>query len=227
MITVDKIITISLNTDDERRQQTQQELAKLQLTTEFFLAEKDPSDRVRGCFHSHLQVAKKAFASGCNSVLVFEDDVHILPFTSKQIQAINHFVSHHTHFDVLYLGLIISKMWFCGAYPIVRAKGAGCHAYILSRQGMEKLSQYLFTGIAIDKIIKSDFRCYSIYPIIANQYPKHIAKSQSYSQTLLDEGVEDQRFWNHNLSKQKWILFKNLHKGLRELLLSRVKPANK
>ncbi len=216
MINVDKIVTISLKTDVARQQQTARELATLQLTTEFFLAEKDVSDRARGCFHSHVQVAKNALADEkCQSVLIFEDDVKILSYTPRQINAINYFLKNNKKFDVLYLGFIISKMWWSRWYPVVRAVGAGCHAYILPRRGMEKLASYTFTGVPVDKIVKHDFLCYSIYPIIANQYPKHVAKSASYSQTLLDEGESDQIFWENNLKKQKGILWKNFYRLFR------------
>ena len=224
MIEVDKIVTISLTADIERQEQTKKELEKLQLKTDFFLTERDIENRERGCFQSHVHVARNALHTNIKSLLVFEDDVKILPFTQKQIGAINHFLkTNKTKFDALYLGLIVGKMWISGnfftvRYPIVRAKGAGSQAYILSREGMEKLSRYEYTGTAIDKLIKHDFKCYSIYPIIANQYSKYQSPSKTYSQALLDERIADDLFWKNNLKKQKGMLCKNLHKTLSEMI---------
>lgn len=217
MIIVNRVVTISLREDVVRQEQACQELKKLQLQPEFFLPDPDKNNRERGCFNSHWQVACDALKDGKESVLIFEDDVKILPFTDAQIAAINQFlIKNKNQFDVFYLGLIIDKMWRCGQYPIVRARGAGCHAYILSRVGMEKLCSYSYQGTPIDKIIKRDFKCYSIYPIIANQYPKHIAQSVNYSKELLAQGEADERFWAANLAKQKGILRRNFIKSIAE-----------
>src|SRR3990167_1570787 len=213
MINVEKIIAISLKSDLARQAQTEIELSKLKLKTDFFLVDRDPENRERGCFNSHVEVAKMALSNHDENILICEDDVHILSFTQKQIEAINHFLKKNQSFDVLYLGLIIDKMWLCSQYPIVRAKGAGLHAYILSRRGIEKMAASRYNGTPIDKIVKHDFKGYSIYPIIADQYPKHIAKSENYSQTIINEGEQDVIFWQTNLKKQKWILFKYWYKA--------------
>lgn len=220
MIKVDKIVTVSLKERQERRQLTESELAKLNLKTEFFLADRDRENGDRGCFDSHLKVCQQAFADQCNSVLVFEDDVKILPFTVKQIAAINHMIEQQDKikFDVLYLGLIIGKMWFSRYSSIVRAKGTGGHAYILSKQGIEKLSRYSFDGKPIDKIFKHDFKCYSVYPIIAEQFSETLVPSDLTPFRLDMKGVKDEKFWKKNRLKQKWLLWKNLHKGLVEIL---------
>jgi len=213
MIDVDKIVTISLRENEERRKLTKSELLKLNLKTEFFIADRDPENGERGCFNSHLQVCQQALADQCQSVLVFEDDVKILPFTAKQITAINQFIKDQDkiNFDVLYLGLIIGEMWFCGRRSIVRAKGATTHAYILSKQGLKKLSNYLFSGKPIDKIFKHDFKCYSVYPIIAEQFSENIVSSDLTPFRQFSE-IKDEKFWQNNYRKQKWLPWKNLHK---------------
>ena len=213
MINVGKVTTISLQEEKNRQKQAEIELAKLQLQTDFFLAERDKENGERGCFNSHLQVCQKALRENHPFILVFEDDIRIRLFQQKQIDAINQFLKKKKDFDILYLGLIISKMWFCGFKRIVRAKGAGAHAYILSRQGMEKLSTYSFNGTPIDKIFKRDFKCYSVYPIIAEQHPETVLKS-AISPFRSGEEIKDKRFWKDNYRKQKKILWKNLYRSL-------------
>lgn len=214
MIQADRIVTISIKDNFKRQTSAKHELAELKLSSEFFLVAKDSSNPERGCFDSHLAVCQQALVDNKQSLLVFEDDVKILPYTSKQIDAINFFIKQKTHnFDLLYLGLIIGKMWYCGKRSIVRAKGAGAHAYVLSRRGMEKLAAYTFTGKPIDKIFKHDFKCYSAFPIIAEQFPDEILSSDLFTTRKLSK-PKSADFWAHNFIKQNFILFKNLHKTI-------------
>lgn len=214
MINVDRIVTISLKENHTRRTLAQTELSKLNLKTDFFLAERDSGHEERGCFNSHRQVCKQALDDGCQTLLIFEDDIKVLPYQQKQIDRVNRFLRENKKpFDILYLGLIIGKMWFCGMKSIVRAKGAGLHAYIISKQGMEKIITYQYQGIPIDKVIKRDFKCYSIYPIIAEQHPEGMLISD-ISASRKNHKPTDAEFWRENYLKQKWILWKNLHKML-------------
>ena len=216
MIKVDKVVTISLAENQARRESTQSELDKLKLKTDFLLAKRDKGHEKRGCFNSHLQVCREALFSGCQSVLVFEDDVKILPFSQTQIDRINRFISQQANeFDVLYLGLIIGKMWFCWFRSIVRAKGAGAHAYILSRKGMEKLFSYEYNGLPFDKVLTHDFKCFSVYPIIAEQHPETRVISD-ISPRRKSVGVKDETFWQENFRRQKWLPWQNLHKTILE-----------
>jgi GR25 family glycosyltransferase involved in LPS biosynthesis len=221
MINVSKIVTISLKENETRRQQTVSELSKLGLTTEFFLAEKDIGHGERGCFNSHLTVCKQGLADDCEYLLVLEDDLRIREFKPRQIEQINAFLKQHkTPFDVLYLGFIIDKMWFTPHSGIAGARGAGLHTYILSRSGMKKLSHYTYEGKAIDKVIKHDFICYSIFPIIADQYPETIVPSD-ISRTRDGAPLKTEKFWEDNYNKQQWLRWKNIYKGIKELLFLR------
>ncbi len=221
MINVSKIVTISIKENEARRQQTLSELSKLGLTTEFFLAEKDIGHGERGCFNSHLAVCQQGLADDCNYLLVLEDDLRIREFKPRQIEQINAFLKQSkTPFDVLYLGLIIDKMWFTLHPGIAGARGAGLHAYILSRTGMEKLSRYTYTNRAIDKVIKHDFICYSIFPIIADQYPETIIPSD-ITRTRYGAPLKTEKFWEDNYCKQQWLRWKNLHKSVKEFSSSR------
>ncbi len=218
MLAVDKIVTISLKDNYQRRLLAEVELEKLQLETIYCLIDRDYGHEERGCFNSHIEVCRQALAENLDLILVCEDDVRIRHFHPKQINRINEFVKKNQHkFDIFYLGLIIGKMWFTRYPSIVGTKGAGLHAYILSRRGMKKMALYQYVGTPIDKVVKHDFKCYSIYPIIADQFPETIVGSDI---SLVRSGIsiKTEEFWRKNFTKQKWILLKNLHKSIKEFL---------
>jgi glycosyl transferase family 25 len=218
-LNVSKIVTISLEENEARRVSVINELAKLNLNTDFYFATRDRGNEERGCFNSHVQVAKNALSDHkCDALLVFEDDIKVLPYNQNAINCINSFLAKKSNdFDLLYLGLIIDKMWYCGIPSIVRAKGAGAHAYILSRRGIEKMASYVWNKKPIDKIMKHDFTCYSVFPIIAEQFPEEAMPSDLNSARNSTE-VKTAQFWSRNREKQKGILWKNMGKGILEML---------
>jgi len=221
MLQVDKIITISLRDNHERQLSTNRELEKLQLKTEFYLADRHVGHEEHGCFTSHQQACLSGLQDpNCQSLLVFEDDVKVLPYTAQQIEQINKFLRSNTDFDILYLGLIVGKMWFSKFKHIVRATGSGAHAYILSKRGMQKLSGYQYNGKPVDKVFKHDFKCYSVYPMIAEQYPEEVLKSD-ISNSRSASPVKDKQFWLDNNAKQKNEVWKNLHKTALDIILFR------
>lgn len=220
MLAVDQVVTISLIHRDDRRELVNRELSKLALKTDFYLAQADSENRERGCFNSHRAVCADAMRAGLNNILVFEDDVKIRHFTTNQIARINHFVKQQAHrFDILYLGLIIGDMWFSPYRSIVRTRGAGAHAYIVSQRGMKKLAQYDYQGIPIDKIMKRELKCYSIYPMIAEQHPETVVTSDISSDRQMAP-LKDERFWQNNYAKQNYLPWKNLHKSIIECVMS-------
>lgn len=219
MINVEKIVTISLMNREDRRIIVKKELSKLNLQTEFFLTEPDKENRERGCFDSHVAVARHALREGCQSILIFEDDIKILPFSQNQMDAINQFISKPARFDLLYLGLILGKIWYCGTKSIVRARGACLHGYLLSKSGMEKMANYQFTGLAIDEVVKQDLKCYSVYPMIAEQYPETVMPSAitSFRNQRKNRRLKDDQFWKKNYINQKRRLWGNFHRTIKDL----------
>lgn len=220
MIHVDKIITISLQSREDRRVVANQELSKLNLRTEFLLSEPDRENSERGCFDSHVMAAKIALDNGCKSLLVFEDDVKILSFSLQQINAINQFIEQNASFDLLYLGLILGKLWFCGWRSIVRARGACLHAYILSESGLQKMANYQYTGLAIDEVVKRELKCYSVYPMIAEQYPETVMQSDItvFRNQRKNRRMKNEQFWKNNYDKQRRRLWGNWHRTVFDLL---------
>lgn len=221
MLNVDKIVTISLRENKIRQQSALHEINKLNLNTEFLLVDRDVENGERGCFNSHVTACKNALEENCQNILIFEDDIKIRPFKSKQINAINHFIKNHQDFDLLFLGFIVKDMWYCGeGSSIVRAIGCGSHGYILSRQGMEKIARYQYTGVAIDELIKLDLKCYSVFPIIADQYSESVLKSDlTFYRKLIrqHDEVKNDYFWRKNYFKQWPVLLLNWQKTVNEL----------
>lgn len=223
MIKVDNLVIISLQNDQIRQKTVLQEMAKLNLQAQFFLSERDKENGERGCFNSHVSVAKNALYDDCQSLLVFEDDVKILNFTPQQIAAINQFVlKKNKHFDVLYLGIILGKIWFCGSFSIVRARGAGLHAYLLSRRGIEKMSNYQYQGRPIDEVVQHDFKAYSVYPMLAIQYPETETNStvSGFRNLRKRREPKNHAFWQDNCKKQKRRLWSNFHRTIYDFFLA-------
>ena len=222
MLVVDKTIVISLKDQELRRQQTKIQLTKLGVKPYFLIVDRDVEHEERGCFNSHLLAGQYVFRENLKHILICEDDVLIRAFEPQQLEQINVFIdTKRQQFDILYLGLIISKMWFTLHPSIVGAKGAGLHAYILSRRGAEKLATYLYEGTPIDKVIKHDFKCYSTYPIIAEQYAE-TGMPSAITPTRCGSPIKSEAFWQENYAKQKWLPWKNLHKSLMEILTTTV-----
>jgi GR25 family glycosyltransferase involved in LPS biosynthesis len=222
MITVNKTFTISLRDQEKRRALAQHEIKKLHTETDWFLADPDSaSNSIKGCFASHVSVAKLALQNKVESIMVFEDDVKILPYTKQQIDAINQFINKKTkHFDLLYLGFILGKMWYCGKHSIVRAQGPGLHAYILSPTGIQKMANYHYNNQPIDEVVKNSMKCYSVYPIIAEQQSEAIIGSaiSPVRNHIKRHHVKDEQFWKHNFDKQKRRLWGNIHLSIWEFI---------
>lgn len=223
MINVNSVVTISLRDQAKRRVLAEQEIRKLHLKTEWFLADPDPTgNSIQGCFNSHVSVAKQAEQNKTQSILVFEDDVKILPYNERQIAAINQFVEKRIkHFDLLYLGFILGEMWYCGNRSIVKAKGPGLHAYILSSSGIQKMAHYQYRHEPIDEVIKKTMKCYSVYPMIAEQQSELIARSaiSPLRNQLKLHRIKDEQFWKNNFDKQKKCLWRNIHRSIHALII--------
>ncbi len=222
MINVDSIFTISLHDQEERRKVARQEISKLHLETQWFLAERDSTGNAeQGCFNSHVAVAKLALQNNARTLLVFEDDVKILPFSQQQLLDLNRFLkNNYKNFDLIYLGFILGKMWYCGKRSIVRAKGVALHAYILSTTGIEKMANYEYNGVPIDEVIKKTMKCYSVYPMIAAQQSETTAGSaiSGVRNRAKIHRIKDERYWQNNFNKQKKRLWENIHLALWEFI---------
>lgn len=220
-IQVDKVFTISLIDQEERREITKKEINKLGLEPNWFLTEREASGNPeKGCFDSHVSIANLALKNNYNHILVFEDDVKILAYSEKQLIAINHFIQNHINdFDLLYLGFILGKIWYCGKKNIVRAKGVTSHAYILSPSGIKKMANFHYQGNPIDEIMKENMKCYSVYPLIAAQQSETLFKSSISEERNKKNrhAVKDDGYWEKNFKKQKKRLYQNIPLSILEI----------
>jgi len=70
--------------------------------------------------------------------------------------------------------------------------------------------QHVYTGVPFDKLLKYDFKCYSVFPMIAEQFPNAIHPSAIESARKNQVVKYDEQFWEQNYKKQRWILWQNL-----------------
>ncbi|MCD8524438.1 MAG: hypothetical protein LRY67_01345, partial [Gammaproteobacteria bacterium] len=87
MIIVDKTITLSLRSEAQRRLSAEKEIKKLGIKTDFFLTNPDSNgNAVKGCFTSHVAIAKFALEKKLHSIMIFEDDCkNFILFIQNQI----------------------------------------------------------------------------------------------------------------------------------------------
>ena len=99
---------INLVTRPDRRKSAQELFDKLDIPVEFYTAIKN-KDPVKGCFESHINVAKQAYEAGLDTVIIFEDDIAISesPTTlKKRINSVISFLKHQKDWDIFYLGAV-------------------------------------------------------------------------------------------------------------------------
>jgi GR25 family glycosyltransferase involved in LPS biosynthesis len=106
--------------------------------------ERHPEGGMKGCFDSHIRVAKHALERGWNNVLVFEDD--FMPTTYLTPDAIDRcldFVKKAKQWDVLYLGGMPCNSYtpcYPSTFPHIYRASANMyetHAYVMGRGMIE------------------------------------------------------------------------------------------
>ena len=113
----------------------------------FHLVQKDTEDPRRGCFASHVAVARAALADPRRAfTLVLEDDAVPAPDFDLGA-ALEHCAQARA--ELLYLGLDAQR---AGPWegPVRRVAGQLTHAYLLSRAGAARLAGLEYRGAEID-----------------------------------------------------------------------------
>ena len=100
---IDKVIYINLDRREDRRNNIEEELRRMDITAERFVAI-DRSPGIVGCGASHLAVLKRAKIEGWPNVLIFEDDFMFIVDKPIFEQNLRSFFSSNTPYDVLLLG---------------------------------------------------------------------------------------------------------------------------
>ena len=104
-----------------------------------------------GCFDSHRSLVRKAYESGLERLLIFEDDVDFNDGWERVVLDAKEFLDSGKHYDVLMLGSRIHWVDEMTEERIWRVKATNHHAYILSRAGMEG---YLENNDLVEEIIQ-------------------------------------------------------------------------
>lgn len=205
---LDGVLCISLVEREDRRERLLEQFSRLSLTVEFVLAERDPLDPQRGCFQSHQRCAQMLLDRGWRRALILEDDVLFYEVKSEQVDRINCYLDRHNP-PVLYMGLILGKLWPIWRKGIVGCRALGTHAYVLGSDAAQHVISQQYCNQGIDTFLKRRFPGRAAYPMLCQQQPESICKSD------LDCGrdpgfVKDEGFWQRNKNRQHVEWWKNL-----------------
>jgi GR25 family glycosyltransferase involved in LPS biosynthesis len=200
--TIDVIQCITLRTRPERRALAELQFASVGLLdrVKFLEREPDVEDGKRGCFHSHQAAAAHALQQSARYALIFEDDVQFLPhFTGHAASRAAHFIEHTMEeWEIFFLGHFARKMELTSQPDIVRVRAMDGHAYVLSREGMQKLCSLEYRGDQVDVHFHYEStQAFALYPMIAVQ-------AALYSDT---EEMQREADWNDDKLKREQDLY--------------------
>jgi GR25 family glycosyltransferase involved in LPS biosynthesis len=173
-MTINEYYCINLYGRDDRLLEAKTVFEKYDLPVKFYRVNKDPENGARGCFNSHVGIIKEAFSKNLENVLIFEDDItcHLTKeeFDIKMKKVYN-FIEKY-NYDIFFLGSlpqIIDKSVVKVIDNIYKVNTILTHSYILSRSGINKYKDLVYTNIPIDFIYKESNKSYAIYPSIFYQ----------------------------------------------------------
>lgn len=101
----DDVVCINLDISVDRKEHSQMFFDKFNIPARFYTAKKHPNGGMYGCFESHIEILKDAFARNLNNILVFEDD--FLPtesYSEEKLQTAIDFMKSNEDWDILHLG---------------------------------------------------------------------------------------------------------------------------
>jgi glycosyl transferase, family 25 len=219
---VDSVLAISILDREDRRTQLVKSLSGTGLDVEFMLVERDPTDPQRGCFNSHKKCAQLILARGYEFALILEDDTTIREWRLKHVHRLNSFLRKKKP-DLLFLGLILGKVWLTWHAGIARSRGSGSHAYIMSRNCAQRVSELEYDGRGIDTVYRKEFKQYCAFPMLAEQASSSEVESDiqrfraSLSSAASDPAPNVGRLefsWEKNRKKQYFEAIRSLWKPL-------------
>jgi len=208
---VDAVMCISLIDRADRRKQVLDEFEGSGLEIEFFIANRDVNPE-RGCFNSHQACAFLAIQKGYRNVLILEDDVTLERVTARQVRRINRFLKGHEP-EIFFLGAILGHLWLTRHAGVVRCRAKGAHAYILSKEGCQKLLTLPFHDEPIDVLYSRKFKGYCAFPMLCQQRPSTLTTSDIAHFRPHDSGTTEAS-WRRNWRKQYTEVLRNLPKSL-------------
>jgi len=212
--TFDMILIINLKEDKHRRVQIKAMCNKLSIPCQFFDVERHPEGGFVGSFESHQLCMRKAYATGCQNVLIFEDDAEILNMPSqKAMDEVSRFIKTHQDWEIFYLGsnplLFNETTQKLVGYSHVRGiRSTHAHAYVASRKYMEKFMQvnYALLEQPVDVYASFSKRAFAVFPTWFYQ-----PKITNYSPTFFHRGVINAKNWyafnvNIQLEYVVWVM---------------------
>lgn len=146
------------------------------LNVNFFRTRRHPKGGTIGCYESHMACIRQAYDEGCETVLIFEDDIYAVE--PKRLQrgleeAIN-FMQATPDWEIFFLGCVpeIIKNYTTkidGHKDVYKVHAFGGHAYVLHRRYMAKVLQVPFIDHAIDGLYAVNESAYAILPSLFYQ----------------------------------------------------------
>ena len=177
---VDHVYCINLERRPDRRQEAEAEFMKHGLDVEFWNAtdgKRDAPEGLKitraewGCADSHIRIWRDVVEQNYGTVLVFEDDVKILPnFNEKMNQVLE---EAPPQWEFINLGSLDGRDRGIRVSPLLR-EGAiyGTHCYLISNRGARKLGHWNAEDLryGIDsQIARSPYKLYYVDEALANQ----------------------------------------------------------
>lgn len=143
------IVCISCEHRGDRRAALLQRFGRLGLRPRFHIVQKDQQNPVRGCYRSHVELARQLQHSRTPS-LVLEDDA--LPAPGLDLAAVLSWLRRQDS-DLLHLGVRAER----ASGPrsgLPRVAGTLLHAYLLSPRGARRLARLPdYSGTPIDIVV--------------------------------------------------------------------------
>lgn len=158
---------------------------------------------MRGCYESHQALGRKALIEGRQRILIFEDDAKPYNLHPAQIWWINRFIRGRK-FEALHLGYSMGRTWLTWFPFIARGKVVALHAYILSREGCQVLTQTPYLGTPVDVMFKRQIKQHCVFPMLFRQ---QAAVSGSDIEAV---AINEDEWWERNWAKHRCSVLKNI-----------------
>lgn len=168
---------ISLNYRTDRHTQVEEESKKIKLVVNLNYVKKHPNGGQQGCFESHVQLCKEALERGEKSCFILEDDFEatndfLKSRCNKALQESIDFMKNND-WDLFYLG-VLPNWWMSdskriGKFTYKLQPWACTHAYLINEKYMKEVSNWKYTGTAIDQKYRNCKKAFAIQPQIFKQ----------------------------------------------------------
>lgn len=128
---------------------------------------------------NHIEIIKEAYNNNYNNILFLEEDVIFENPSQKKMENVDIWLTNNKKWDIFYLGYCnwpVMCSFFITSNIIKVTNPLLTHAYILNKQGIEKILNFTENGkknmnMHIDKLFIKipNFNKYAVYPLLAYQ----------------------------------------------------------